>query len=180
MQICRYVVSPPGPCSAGAVWRCEDGNNTPLINRQRAPSLVSVESTTLSSPGPAAGSRLCSHILHILLFITTLSVLFKMLLCSLSSVYSIHYKKYVEGPQGFRVIRLSWYYGASTDSTPMLVGWFLAGAHNGNNTMTRCLMYFDGLCKQQHWSWLFVATRDIFLRTDRVTPRLGRARHLIY
>ena len=101
MQICRYVVSPPGPCSAGAVWRCEDGNNTPLINRQRAPSLVSVESTTLSSPGPAAGSRLCSHILHILLFITTLSVLFKMLLCSLSSVYSIHYKKILKGLRDF-------------------------------------------------------------------------------
>ena len=180
MQICRYVVSPPGPCSAGAVWRCEDGNNTPLINRQRAPSLVSVESTTLSSPGPAAGSRLCSHILHILLFITTLSVLFKMLLCSLSSVYSIHYKK---------IYWRAW--GISSDQVELILwsqhrlhshvgGWFLAGAHNGNNTMTRCLMYFDGLCKQQHWSWLFVATRDIFLRTDRVTPRLGRARHLIY
>lgn len=126
MQICRYVVSPPGPCSAGAVWRCEDGNNTPLINRQRAPSLVSVESTTLSSPGPAAGSRLCSHILHILLFITTLSVLFKMLLCSLSSVYSIHYKK---------IYWRAW--GISSDQVELIlwsqhrlhshVGWLVSG-----------------------------------------------------
>ena len=103
---------------------------TPLL-LTRELSVSVVESITLSSPGPAAGSQLCSHILHILLFITTLSLLFKMLLCSLSSVYAIHYKNiYLEGPEGFRVIRLSWYYGASTDSTPLLVGWFLAGAHN--------------------------------------------------
>ena len=98
---------------------------TPLL-LTRELSVSVVESITLSSPGPAAGSQLCSHILHILLFITTLSLLFKMLLCSL--FYS--FQKFIEGPEGFRVIRLSWYYGASTDSTPLLVGWFLAGAHN--------------------------------------------------
>ena len=151
---------------------------TPLL-LTRELSVSVVESITLSSPGPAAGSQLCSHILHILLFITTLSLLFKMLLCSLSSVYSIHYKIYWRawGISSDQVELILW----SQHRLHSLVGWLVSGwGAQWNNTMTRCLMYFDGLCKQQHWSWLFVATRDIFLHTDRVTPRLGRARHLIY
>ena len=73
---------------------------TPLL-LTRELSVSVVESITLSSPGPAAGSQLCSHILHILLFITTPSALFKMLLCSLSSVYSIHFKNILKGLRDF-------------------------------------------------------------------------------
>ena len=153
---------------------------TPLL-LTRELSVSVVESITLSSPGPAAGSQLCSHILHILLFITTPSALFKMFLCALYYPLSMLF-----------ITKIYWRaWGISSDQVELilwsqhrlhsLVGWLDSGwGAQWNNTMTRCLMYFDGLCKQQHWSWLFVATRDIFLHTDRVTPRLGRARHLIY